>query len=254
MKEMQLSDVRRRALLLVTLFLATPAGLLARAKIEKREVTSEGRSRTYYRFVPERPAGAPPAPLLITLHGSGADGRSLVEKWRALAQREGIVIAGPDATVRQAWNTATDGPVFFHDLVQDLRAALPIDARRIYLFGHSAGAVLTFFLASLESEYFAAAVSNAGSLPAEHESVLAYATRKVPILLVVGSQDPYFPVPVVEATREVLAARGFPVEMRVIPHHTHAYYQRSREINGISWAFLSRQALAAEPKYRSYPR
>jgi poly(3-hydroxybutyrate) depolymerase len=118
---MQLSAVRRAAPLLAA-FLAMPTGLLAKAKIEKREVLSEGRSRTYYRFVPERPASAPPAPLLITLHGSGADGRSLVENWRKLAQKEEIVVAGPDATVRDAWNTATDGPVFFHDLVEDLRA------------------------------------------------------------------------------------------------------------------------------------
>jgi poly(3-hydroxybutyrate) depolymerase len=248
------SAVRRAAPLLLAVFLATPAALSAKAKVEKREILSEGRSRTYYRFVPERPAGAPPAPLLITLHGSGADGRSLVEKWRKLAQKEGIVLAGPDAANREAWNTATDGPVFFHDLVEDLRATSPIDARRIYLFGYSAGAVLTFFIASLESEYFAAAVSNAGSLPAEHQSVLAYATRKIPILLLVGSDDPLFPVPVVQATRDVLAARGFPVEFREIPHHTHAYYRRSEEINAVAWAFLSRQALAAEPKYRAYAR
>jgi len=244
----------RAAPLFLAVFLATPAALSAKAKIEKRDFLSEGRPRTYYRFVPERPAGSPPAPLLITLHGSGADGRSLVEKWKKLAQKEGVVLAGPDATNREGWNTKTDGPVFFHDLVEDLRGALPIDSRRVYLFGYSAGAVLTFFIASLESEYFAAAVSNAGSLPAEHQSVLAYATRKIPILLVVGSQDPFFPVPVVEATRDVLDSRGFPVELRIIPNHTHAYYRRSEEINGVAWEFLSRQALAAEPKYRAYGR
>jgi dienelactone hydrolase len=97
-------------------------------------------------------------------------------------------------------------------------------------------------------------VSNAGSLPAAHQSVLAYATRKIPILLVVGSQDPLFPVPVVEATRDILAERGLPVELRVIPHHTHAYYRRSEEINGVAWAFLSGQTLAAEPKFRTCVR
>jgi poly(3-hydroxybutyrate) depolymerase len=246
--------LRRPVLLLLGLFLAIPTALPAKAKIEERQVLSEGRSRRYYLFVPERGASAPPAPLLITLHGSGADGRSLVEKWRKLAQKEGIVVAGPDATVRNAWNTASDGPVFFHDLVEDLRATLPIDPRRVYVFGYSAGAVLTFFIASLESEYFAAAVSNAGSLPAEHLAVLDNATRKIPILLVVGSQDPFFPVPVVEATRDVLAARGFPVELEIIPHHTHAYYRHADEINDIAWRFLSRHALTSDPKYRTYRR
>ena len=179
--------MRRPVLLLLCLFLGIPAALPAKTKIEKREILSEGRSRTYYLFVPERPAGAPPVPLLVTLHGSGSDGRPLVERWRKLAQKEGIVVVGPDATARAAWNTATDSPVFFHDLVEDLRRALPIDARRVYLFGHSAGAVMNFFIASMESEYFAAAVSSAGSLPPPHESVLSYATRKIPFLLIVGS-------------------------------------------------------------------
>ena len=246
--------MRRPVLLLLGLFLGIPAALPAKAKIEKREIVSEGRSRTYYLFVPERPAGAPPAPLLVMLHGSGADGRSLVERWKKLAQKEGIVVAGPDATVREAWNTATDGPVFFRDLVEDVRSAASIDVRRVSLFGYSAGAVLTFFIASLESEYFAAAVSNAGSLPVDHQSVLSYATRKVPFLLVVGSQDPFFPVPVVEATRDLLVSRGFPVELKVIGNHTHAYYRRADEINGIAWEFLSRQSLSADPKYRAYAR
>lgn len=246
--------MRRPVLLLLGLFLGIPAALPAKAKIEKREILSEGRSRTYYLFVPERSAGAPPVPLLVTLHGSGSDGRPLVERWRKLAQKEGIVVVGPDATARAAWNTATDSPVFFHDLVEDLRRALPIDARRVYLFGHSAGAVMNFFIASMESEYFAAAVSSAGSLPPPHESVLSYATRKVPFLLVVGSQDEFFPLPVVEATRDLLVSRGFPVELKVIGNHTHAYYRRADEINGIAWEFLSRQSLPAEPKYRAYTR
>jgi poly(3-hydroxybutyrate) depolymerase len=246
--------LRRPVLLLLGLLLAIPAALPAKANIEKRRVLSEGKSRTYYLFRPDRPAGAPPAPLLITLHGSGSDGRSLVEKWKKLAEKEGIVVAGPDATVRESWNTATDGPVFFHDLVEDVGKTASIDGRRVYLFGYSAGAVLTFFLASFESEYFAAAVSNAGSLPAEHEKVLAFATRKIPMLLVVGSLDEFFPVAVVERTRDLLASRGFPVELQVIGNHTHAYYQRADEINALAWAFLSRQALAAEPKYQVYAR
>jgi poly(3-hydroxybutyrate) depolymerase len=241
--------LRRPVFLLLGLFLAIPAALPAKANIEKRQVLSEGKSRTYYLFRPDRPADAPPAPLLITL-----DGRSLVDKWKKLAEKEGIVVAGPDATARESWNTATDGPAFFHDLVEDVEKTASIDARRVYLFGYSAGAVLTFFLASFESEYFAAAVSNAGSLPAEHEKVLAFATRKMPILLVVGSLDEFFPVPVVERTRDLLVSHGFPVDLKVIGNHTHAYYRRADEINALAWAFLSRQALAAEPKYQVYAR
>jgi len=154
----------RRAAILLTVFLALPAATSAKARIEKRTVLSDGKERTYYLYVPERPAGSAPMPLLVTLHGSGRNGEILVEKWRKAADKEGIVLAGPDATNRETWNTASDGPVLLHDLVEELRAKLPIDARRIYLFGHSAGAVLALFMASLESEYFAAVAAHAGAL------------------------------------------------------------------------------------------
>jgi len=42
------------------------------------------------------------------------------------------------------------------------------------------------------------------------------------------------------------------VELVEIPHHTHDYYSRSREINDKAWAFLSAQSLPAEPKYLTY--
>lgn len=244
----------RRAAILLTVFLALPAATSAKARIEKRTVLSDGKERTYYLYVPERPAGAAPMPLLVTLHGSGRNGETLVEKWKKAADKEGIVLAGPDATNRENWNTASDGPVLLHDLVEELRAKLPIDARRIYLFGHSAGAVLALFMASLESEYFAAVAAHAGALQVQHHSVFGYATRKTPILLIVGSWDLLFPVPTVEATRDALVASGFPVELEEIPNHTHDYYRRSGEINGRVWSFLSRHALAQQPKYIPYGR
>ncbi len=246
----------RCASLVLAVVLALPAtqALGAKPKIEKRTLVSDGKTRTYYLYVPERAPDAPPAPLLVTLHGSGRDGRILVDKWKKLAEKEGIVLVGPDATNREVWNIDDDGPAFLHDLVEETRRDLPIDGRRIYLFGHSAGAVFALTMASLESEYFAAAVAHAGVLQIQYHSVFGYATRKTPILLVVGSRDPLFPVSNVEATRDALVARGFPAELHEIPNHTHDYYGRSPEINRRAWDFLSRHALAQEPKYKQYRR
>lgn len=109
-------------------------------------------------------------------------------------------------------------------------------------------------MASLESEYFAAVAAHAGALQVQYHSVFGYPTRKTPILLIVGSRDLLFPVPTVEATRDALVASGFPVELEEIPNHTHDYYRRSCEINGRVWSFLSRHALAQQPKYMPYGR
>ena len=80
---------------LVSLAIA-PAALAQ--KITKQTFTSDGSERTYYLFVPDS-ARNKPAPLVVLLHGSGRDGRILVEHWQSLAKKEGIVLAGPDATI-----------------------------------------------------------------------------------------------------------------------------------------------------------
>src|SRR5204863_3917691 len=134
-------------------------------KVSKESFESQGKKRTYYLFVPGSVTAAAPAPLLILLHGSGRNGLSLVEKWKDLANKEGIIIAGPDAINSQGWNIPADGPEFLHDLTSELKAKYPIDPRRMYLFGHSAGAAFALYMSLYESEYFAATAIHAGALP-----------------------------------------------------------------------------------------
>jgi dienelactone hydrolase len=137
---------------------------------------------------------------------------------------------------------------------RELRSKLPIDGRRIYLFGHSAGAVFALEMASLESEYFAAVAVHAGALESQYQNVFLYARRKTPIFMVVGTKDVFFLQPTVRGTRDALAARGFPVELVEIYNHTHDYYGRSGEINAMAWKFLSRHELPGDPKYTEYAR
>jgi predicted esterase len=129
-----------------------------------------------------------------------------------------------------------------------------IDPHRIYLFGHSAGAMFALQLSLMESEYFAATAIHAGVLQPHDYPLTANAQRKIPIWMLVGTNDRFFPLEAVRATRDELKKDGFPVELVEIPRHTHDYYSRSREINDKAWAFLSRQSLATEPKYLVYAK
>lgn len=249
---------RRIRLLFATLLIAAafpaPRAEAAKGRTEKRALVSDGKKRIYYRYVPSGLTAARPAPLLLTLHGSGGNGWSLVYKWRKFAEREGIVLVGPDSTNSEIWNIDRDGPAFLHDLVEETRRNLPIDGRRIYLFGHSGGAVFAIEIAALESEYFAAAAVHAGALESQYHSVFQYASRKTPIYLIVGTRDILFPLPSVRATRDALAERGFPVELKEVWNHDHNYYVRSGKINRYSWEFLSRHSLPGDPKYKEYRR
>ena len=245
---------RFSALLLAAFLLPAAHAIAAKGKTEKRALVSAGKTRIYYRYVPSGVTRQRPVPLLVTLHGSGGNGWALVYKWRKFAEKEGIVLVGPDSTNSDIWNIDNDGPAFLHDLVEETRRQVPIDGRRIYLFGHSAGAVFALEIAALESEYFAAAAAHAGALESQYHSVFQYASRKTPIFLIVGTRDILFPLPSVRATRDALAERGFPVELRELWNHNHNYYVRSGEINRYAWAYLSRHAQSGEPKYKEYRR
>ncbi len=246
----------RRVLAILAVISLLPAAhaLAAKGKTEKRALVSGGKTRIYYRYVPSGVKASRPAPLLVTLHGSGGNGWTLVYKWRKFAEKQGIVLIGPDSTNSEIWNIDNDGPAFLHDLVEETRRQVPIDGRRICLFGHSAGAVFAIEIASLESEYFAAAAVHAGALESQYHSVFQYASRKTPIFLIVGTRDVLFSLPSVRATRDALAERGFPVELRELWNHNHNYYVRSGEINRHAWRFLSRHALPEDPKYKVYRR
>jgi poly(3-hydroxybutyrate) depolymerase len=221
-------------------------------KIVKESIRSQGKERTYYLLVPDKISPATPAPLVVLLHGSGRNGLSLVEKWKELAKKEGVIIVGPDALSQQGWRIPEDGPDFIHELVEALKARYPINARRVYLFGHSAGAGQALYLSLLESEYFAATAVHAGALGADDGPYIERARRKIPIAIFVGTNDQFFPLPVVRATRDALNARGFKAELTEIEGHTHWYYDRAAEINRSAWDFLKGHELGGEPQYEQH--
>ena len=237
---------------LVVAMLLVPAVSAAADKMTRETFGSGGQTRTYYLLVPEaaRKAGSPP--LIVLLHGSGRDGKSLVEKWEPLAKKEGVVIVGPDAVSRDGWRVPQDGPEFLYNLIEMLAVQLDIDRRRVYLFGHSAGAGHALVMALLESEYFAAVAIHAGALHESAVPLIERATRKIPIGIWIGTNDALFPLKVVRASRDALQAQGFAPQMNEINGHTHWYYDRAPEINKQAWAFLRQQALAGEPKYERY--
>ena len=217
----------------------------------QRGLTVDGETRHYYLLIPEE-LGSEPAPLLLVLHGSGGDARGLLNAWGELAARERIVLAAPEAIDRTSWQVPEDGPEFLYRLVEEVKAGVSVDPRRVYLFGHSAGAWFGMKMALLESEYFAAAALSAGGLQPGGRPQLLAAARKIPLTIFIGVEDTVVPLATARETRDTLAAEGFPVHLIEIERHDHNYRRRAPEINRQAWEFLAAQALDAEPHYQAY--
>ena len=238
------------AFLFALLLLLSSAVVAFSQEVEKNLIKSGGRTRAYYSFVPKTMKA--PAPLLVLLHGSGRNGSIMVDKWKDLAKKEGLILVGPDSADSQRWAMPVDGPDFLRDLVEELKSKYAINQRRVYLFGHSAGAGYALQLSLVESEYFAATAIHAGALNQQSFSMIKLARRKTPIAIFVGTEDEFFPLKVVRATRDALNEQGFAVELTEMAGHDHWYYDLAPKINRSAWEFLQKHELAADQKYEQY--
>jgi polyhydroxybutyrate depolymerase len=175
--------------------------------VERDLTTPDGRSRHYRLFVPAALTGA--APLLVALHGglgsgaqfekgSGFDGLATSNRF-LVAYPDGIGI-GPNGGTARTWDAqgccgravalGVDDVAFIRAVVADVEAAHAVDTHRVFLAGHSNGAMLALRLACEAADVFAAAGVQSGALvsspcaPAKPVSLLQIhgtADRNVPI-------------------------------------------------------------------------
>jgi poly(3-hydroxybutyrate) depolymerase len=186
-KIVQAASLSALAVILCSLLLDAPS--FAKDNL-KSTFMFEGKRRTYYSFVPDKEG---PLPLVVLLHGSGANGEVMANAWRGLAAKQKFTIAAPDSYDSGEWQSDKDSPNFLRAMVEQVNAKHPVDASRIYLFGHSGGAVYALMLALVESEYFAAVAVHAGALAPENYNLFAKARRRIPIAIWVGDSDSFFP-------------------------------------------------------------
>jgi poly(3-hydroxybutyrate) depolymerase len=221
---------------------ATQAADATMPRKESFEVA--GIKRTFWLYAPDS-AGIGPSPLVVLLHGSYGDGRGIVGQWKDLAASEGFIVAGPDSRDRTEWQIRADGPAFIHQLVDAVEQRHPIDRQRLYLFGHSGGAVYALTLSMIESEFFAATAVHAGAWRSNREFIaVPYARRKIPIEIFIGDKDEFFPLQAARKTQSALRDAGHDARLTVIPKHTHDYSRVAGEVNREAWAFMKETRLA----------
>jgi len=236
--------------LALALLLVSMSTSSAKDNITKELITSNGKTRPYYLYVPATVKES--APLIVMLHGSNRTGVTLVEKWKDFAKKEAIILAGPDALNLRGWVSPPDGPDFLRDLVEELKTKYPINPRRVYLFGHSAGACFALHMSLMESQYFAATAIHAGALRGDETQLIGLAKRKIPISIQVGDNDQFFPLKEVRATGNALKEAGFPVDLIEIANHDHWYYSKASKFNQTAWEFLKKHELDSDPQYQKY--
>jgi polyhydroxybutyrate depolymerase len=139
-------------------------------------------ARPYAAVVPVGYAKGTPTPLVVLLHGYTATAaeQDAYFKLSALAQQRTFLLALPDGTkdnLRQQFWNATDACCAFGEtvddvayltaVIRDMQARFSVDAKRIFLVGHSNGGFMSHRLACDRSELIAGIVSLAGAVWAD---------------------------------------------------------------------------------------
>jgi polyhydroxybutyrate depolymerase len=137
-----------------------------------------------------------PTPLLIVLHGYGADGdlQAAYLGMDKLVNEQGILMAAPNGTIDKTgsrfWNatdaccdlyhSGVDDLGYLTQLITDISSTYNVDPKRVYVAGHSNGAFMAYRLACDRASLVAAIMSLAGDTyddaskcaPSEDVSVL----------------------------------------------------------------------------------
>src|ERR1035441_9169260 len=139
----------------LALTLILPLALSAASgDVHKESLKIDGRQHVYFVFAPNSPPGPSGSPLLMLLHGSGHDGLSLLDPWKELASKEGIVLVAPNSINPAEWQAPVDGPEPLVAIADAVRQKYAVDPRRVYLFGHSGGAAFALLMAIGKQDYF----------------------------------------------------------------------------------------------------
>jgi predicted peptidase len=161
-----------------------------------------GEIMPYRVFVPKRYDGSAPVPLVVALHGLGGTEDGWMDGYEqqlpALAEKYGYIAVSPlgyrsdgfygfsygsDAASRRKQEFSEKDVM---QVLARVRAQYRIDPARIYLMGHSMGAIGTWFLAAKYPEIWAALGPIAGTgSPQSMERM-----RHIPQFIVHGDADP----------------------------------------------------------------
>ncbi|MDT5060761.1 MAG: phospholipase/carboxylesterase [Acidobacteriota bacterium] len=208
------------------------------SKLAGEELNDEDRSLTavvklYYDL--HVPVATSPAPLLIALHGYGANKRQMMREARliappdfALASLQGFHqhLKEPKETggpLRYAFGWLTnfhpeDSIALHHHALLDLISALTSDGvadrERIFLLGFSQSCALNYRFAFTHPEYLRGVIGICGGLPGDWESSKLYGQTSAAVLHLTGNRDEFYPPTRTSDYAAQLRRRARDVEIR----------------------------------------
>jgi phospholipase/carboxylesterase len=194
--------------------------------------TLEARINLYYDL---RPGTTAPAPLLIALHGYGANKRQMMREAQLMAP-ENFAIAslqgfhqhikeprekGGPLRFGFGWltNFRSEESVAIHhrallDLIKVLSSEGVADPARVFLLGFSQSCALNYRFAFTHPEHLRGVVGICGGIPGDWETSPTYRNADIDVLHLTGTRDEFYTPERVRDYEKQLAARARSVKFK----------------------------------------
>jgi hypothetical protein len=160
----------------------------------------------------------------------------MLEAWKFLAKKEGITLIAPALPRIAAFG--------FRCMVEDAKKIVPLDPRRIYIFGHSMGGYLGYDAAMLQSNYFAAGAVHAMGISEDYYWIVARTERKTPVAIYIGDREQPVLCDKARKTRDLLRKENFPVHYVELTDHDQQPLRAQRPYQRRRLEFPRRQKAA----------
>ncbi|MDP2939411.1 MAG: PHB depolymerase family esterase [Candidatus Omnitrophota bacterium] len=181
-------------------------------------------SEGYLLYVPKAAISGQKSPVLICLPGWGVAAKQDINMWSFPAEKNGFVVVGLDVNYNLI-NSASDVQNLYNrimKIVNLLAFSYPVDLKRLYIAGTSAGGIMSISLALMYSKRFVAVgVVSGARLGFSAQNYLSNA-RNIRFYMVHGDQDNKIPVSEFYLTKEQLGRNGAIIEFNIIQQGGHS--------------------------------
>lgn len=121
------------------------------AKTGRFTETLEGRDHDYWAYVPETYTSTHAYGLIVWIHPPGDTMEAAIFKqWKSICDRRGLILVGPKAEKPMGWQPGESE--FIKSLIDRVREKYTIDAARIVVHAHGAGAGMGWLVAMKHRE------------------------------------------------------------------------------------------------------
>jgi predicted esterase len=171
----------------------------------------EARIKLYYDL---RPGALSPSPLLIALHGYGANKQHMMREAQQLAPQQFAIASlqgfhqhmkeprerGGPLRFGFGWltNFRSDESVAVHhqallDLIKNLTGEGVADPARIFLLGFSQSCALNYRFAFTHPERLRGVIGICGGIPGDWETSTVYRQAQIDVMHLAGTRDEFYP-------------------------------------------------------------